>query len=179
MCQIRQRNVTMRLTTFIAFGTVAVAGCQTNQDPCAAANRDVSFGSLLSSSVSGSYSSCLAEKEQTLSRLRLEASLLDGEASRLRRLADEQSSEQRLLTRHLAEATERQAALARQIAASESTLLSSSADVESILAREHALREWIERISVNGSVTENDLRQIEAEQDSIRSVLGALMADGS
>lgn len=170
---------TMRITAFIVLGTVFVTGCQPNQDSCAAANRDVNFGSLLSNSVSGSYSNCLAEKQQTLSRLRLEASLLEGEANRLRRLADEQTEEQRVLTQRLAEATERQASLARQIAASESTLLSSNADVESILARERALRARIERNSVDGSLTEAELRQIEAEQASIRSVLGALMANSN
>ena len=52
------------MAAFIILGAVAVAGCQTKQDPCAAANADVSFGSLLSNSMSGSYSNCLAEKQQ-------------------------------------------------------------------------------------------------------------------
>lgn len=154
-----------------------MTGCQTKQDPCAAANSSVSFGSLLSNSVSDSYSSCLAERQHTLSRLRLEASLLEGEADRLRRLADEQTSELRLLTRRLAEASDRQAALARQIVASESTLSFSSEEVEGILARERVLRAWFERNSDNGSVAEAELRRVEDEQDSIRSMLGALMAD--
>ena len=104
---------------------------------------------------------------------------LRGAADRLRRLADEQSSEERLLTRRLAEATERQAALARQIAASESTLSFLSADAESVLARERVLRAWFERNSDIGSVNEAELRRVEAEQDSIRSVLGAMMADAN
>ena len=177
--QSRDGVQTMRMPAFIILGAVTLAGCQTTQDPCAAANRDVSFGSLLSNSASGSYSSCLEEKQKTLSRLRLEASLLDGEADRLRRLANEQSEEQRVLTQRLAEATERQATLARQIAASESTLSSANADVENILARERTLRARIERNSVSGIVTEGELRQIEAEQASIRSVLNALMADAN
>ena len=84
-----------------------------------------------------------------------------------------------MLTQRLAEAAEMQATLARQIAASEATLLSANADVERILAREHALRAWIERNSTNGNFTEAELLQIEAEQASIRSVLGALMADAN
>lgn len=169
----------MRMAALIILGAAGIAGCQPTKDPCAAANEDVTFGSLLSNSVSGSYSNCLAEKRQTLSRLRLEASLLDGEANRLRRLANEQSEERRVLTQRLAEATERQAALARQIATSESTLYSANANVESILARERTLRLRLERSGANGNVTEAELRQIEAEQASIQSVLGALMADSN
>lgn len=154
-------------------GIGVVAGCTMSADPCASANRDVSFGSLLSNSVSGSYSNCLGEQRQELVRLQMEASLLDGEASRLRSLAARQSANQRALTLRLAEANTRQARLARDIAQSEGRLSGSQQEVQALLAREKALRQRIER-GGSGTVQPSELQAIEAEEASIRLVLSAL-----
>jgi chromosome segregation ATPase len=156
-------------------GLALIAACTSTEDPCASANRDVSFGSLVSNSVSGSYSACLGEQRQELVRLQMEASLMDGESNRLRSLAARQSAEQRALTLRLAEANTRQAGLARDIAQSEGRLSASDQEFQAILARERALRQ---RIEASGTATAQsaDIQAIEAEQASIRAVLAALTA---
>lgn len=156
-------------------GLALTAACTSTEDPCASANRDVSFGSLVSNSVSGSYSACLGEQRQELVRLRMEASLMDGEASRLRSLAARQSADQRTLTLRLAEANTRQASLARDIAQSEGRLSASDQELQAILARERTLRQRIEA-SGTGTVQSAEIQAIEAEQASIRAVLAALTA---
>lgn len=155
-------------------GVACITGCTATEDPCAAANRDVTFGSLLTNSVSGSYSACLGQQRQELSRLRMEASLLDGEALRLRNLAAQQSSEQSALTLRLAEANARQASLARDIARSERQLSASEQDLRVLLARENALRQRLESGSLR-TATPAEIEAIEAEQESIRSILDAFI----
>ena len=163
----------MKHVSIALMGIGFVAGCTMSEDSCASANRDVSFGSLLSNSVSGSYSTCLGEQRQELVRLQMEASLLDGEASRLRNLAARQSANQRALTLRLAEANARQASLARNIAQSEGRLSGSKQEVQALLTRERVLRQ---RIEGSGSVTIQPaaMQAIEAEQASIQSILVAL-----
>lgn len=163
----------MKHVCIALMGIGFVAGCTMSEDPCASANRDVSFGSLLSNSVSGSYSACLGEQRQELVRLQMEASLLDGEASRLRSLAARQSANQRALTLRLAEANTRQASLARNIAQSEGRLSGSKQEVDALLARERALRQRIEG-SGSGTIQPAAMQAIEADQASIQSVLAAL-----
>lgn len=164
----------MKHALIALLGIGFVAGCTMTEDPCASANRDVSFGSLLSNSVSGSYSACLGEQRQDLVRLQMEASLLDGEASRLRSLAARQSANQRALTLRLAEANARQASLARNIAQSEGRLFGSKQEVQSLLAREQALRQRVER-SDTDTVQLSELQAIEADQASIRLMIAAQM----
>jgi chromosome segregation ATPase len=165
----------MKPIALALIGLALAAGCAPTQDPCAAANRDVTFGSLLSNSVSGSYGACLGQQRQELVRLRMEASLMDGEAARLRGEAARQSAEQRSLTLRLADANTRQAGLARDIAGAEGRLASSDSALQTLLARERALRQRIER-GGSGAVSATEVQAIEAEQASIQSVLLALTA---
>ncbi|MGB0499393.1 MAG: hypothetical protein ACPGID_13725 [Rubricella sp.] len=168
----------MRLPILLGAGALALAACAPPpEDACAAANAEITLGTLLSNTTSGTYDACLDEQRRELALLRLEATRLEAEAGRLRGEAAAQSAEQARLTRRLADANARQAELARTLAAAEGQLAGEEAELNALLERENALRESIESGNEGAPPSDDELRRIEAEQDSIRGILDALMAE--
>lgn len=142
-----------------------LTACSPPQDPCASANADITFGSLLTNRLSGAYDACLDERRAELSRLRLEASRLDAEANRLREAANNQDAERARLTRRLAEVNVRQAEIVRALSSAENRSGIERSRLDVLLAREAALRERIAEASSDDD--EAELRGIEASQASI------------
>ena len=62
---------------------VAASPATPEADPCAAADRGVSFFVLLENSTSGIYDACLDELRDKVARARLRARILQGQAARL------------------------------------------------------------------------------------------------
>lgn len=156
-----------------------LTACSPPQDPCASANADITFGSLLTNRVSGTYDACLDERRAELARLRLEATRLDAEANRLREAAKNQDAERARLTRRIAEVNARQAELVRALTSAESRSGIERSQLDALLAREAALRERIAEASTDGD--EAVLRGIEASQasilGSIRGMIDAIAAE--
>lgn len=98
----------MKIRQAALVAPLVLIACTPTGDPCAAANRDINFGNLLGSSLSGSYGSCLANMRGELAAIRLENSELRARADRLRRESASLSAEE---TRLLAQ----EAALRREI----------------------------------------------------------------
>lgn len=142
-----------------------LTACSPPQDPCASANADITFGSLLTNRVSGAYDACLDQSRAELARLRLEASRLDAEANRLREAANNQDAERARLTRRLAEVNVRQAEIVRALSSAESRSGIERSRLDVLLAKEAALRERIAEASSDED--EAELRGIEASQASI------------
>lgn len=152
---------------FVACASILVilTSCSPPQDPCASANADITFGSLLTNRLSGAYDACLDERRAELARLRMEASRLDAEANRLREAANNQDAERARLTRRLAEVNVRQAEIIRALSSAESRSGIERSRLDMLLAREAALRERIAKASSDDD--EAELRGIEASQASI------------
>jgi hypothetical protein len=99
----------MRLRHAALSAPLILMGCtDPSGDPCATANREITFGNMLGSSLSGSYDACISNLQADLAAIRLENSELRARADRLRRESASLSAEE---SRLLAE----EAALRREI----------------------------------------------------------------
>lgn len=116
----------------LAAPLVLIACTDPSGDPCTTANRDITLGNMLGSSLSGSYGDCLADMRGELAAIRLENSELRARADRLRRESASLSAEE---TRLLA----REASLRREIDALSRTDDPDPAEVRRVRERQREL----------------------------------------
>jgi septal ring factor EnvC (AmiA/AmiB activator) len=163
-----------------AAALVALSGCApttgAGADPCASANAPVSFGSLLSNSLSGSYDKCLDTMREDLAVAQLRARSLESQAAALRAEESRLSGERRAAARRLAEMNERQAATVAELSASDGARAVERQRLEALLAEERRLTDELEALNARGGgATAGEAADIERRQERLRTQMRALM----
>ena len=141
-------------------------------DNCAAANRDITFGNLISNEVSGSYEGCLTDLRATLQRLRLESRALQFRANELHTQAAALDGQRAANTRRLANLNAEQARLMQNIGDAESARNVNEAELRNILQQERALRSEVEGATPDDAV---EAARLAAEQRQIEARLQAVL----
>jgi chromosome segregation ATPase len=157
-----------------------LAGCAPTPgaggDPCASANAPVTFASLLSNSVSGSYDRCLDTMREDLASAKLRARALESQAADLRAEEARLSGERRAAARRLAEMNERQAAAVAELSSVEGARAVERQRLEALLAEERRLGDELERLNARGGgATADEAADIERRQERLRSQMRALL----
>lgn len=155
----------------------ALAGCaQPGGDPCAAANSSISFGNLLSNSVSGSYGSCLDVMREDLAQARLRGRALEAEAAELRAEERRLRGERAAAAGRLAQLNERQAAALSQLSAADGARTVEQARLQALLAEERRLTDEIEALNARGGgASAAEAAALQQRQQRLQSQLRALL----
>lgn len=165
-----------RISMICATLIVVSACAQTTSDPCATANRPVSFGTLLSSSVSGAYGGCIAVLREDLAVARMRARVLENEAQTLRAEEARLSGERRAAAARLAELNERQAAAVASLTEATAEREVEQARLEALLAEERRLSDDVSALNARGAgATENERRVLIERQNRLQSQIRALL----
>lgn len=155
--------------------TLLSACAQTTADPCASANAPVSFGMLLSNSLSGNYGACIDTMREDLATAKLRARSLENKAVQLRAEEQRLSGERAAATRRLAEMNERQAQTVATLDATSRDRAVERQRLEALLVEERRLTDEIERLNRRGGATVAESTAIQQQQERLRSQMRAVL----
>ena len=139
----------MRRTLAPVAVLLALGACtQTaSTDPCASANAPITFGNLLSNSVSGSYGQCIDTLKEELAVERLRGRAFENKAADLRAEEQRLSGERRAATRRLREMNERQAAMMDELSRLDTARTIDQQRAEELIAEQRRLNDELERLN--------------------------------
>ena len=156
---------------------VALTACAPSTgDPCASANAPVSFGTLLSNSLSGNYGACIDTMRETLAVERLRARALETQAEQLQAEASRLSGEERAARQRLAEMNARQASIMAEIEQANRDTTVEQARLEDLLQEQRRLSEEVEALNARGGgATSAEAEAIRQRQARVRAQLEAVL----
>ena len=157
---------------------VAVFPATPEGDPCAAADRGVSFFVLLNNSTSGIYDDCLDDLRDKVARARLRARVLQGQAARLEAEAEKLEGERAAAARRLAAANERQAETLRRLREAKKSQTVDRARLSEVLARGEAITKELEELNRLNGANAAQAKRLEQEQEDLHRRIDAMLAEG-
>jgi chromosome segregation ATPase len=169
---------TARLSTpaLLSLALTLAACASPSGDPCASANAPVSFGTLLSNSLSGNYDACIDAMRETLAVERLRARALESQAEQLRAESNRLGGEERAARRRLADMNERQAAIMAEIEQANRDTTVEQGRLESLLEEQRRLSEEVEALNGRGTgATAAEAETIRQRQARVRAQLEAVL----
>ena len=139
----------MRLSLAPVAVLLALGACtQTaGTDPCASANAPITFGNLLSNSVSGSYGQCIDTMNEELAVERLRGRAFENKAADLRAEERRLSGERQAATRRLREMNEQQAAMMEELSRLQTARNVDQQRAEALIAEQRRLNDELERLN--------------------------------
>ncbi|MBD0865891.1 MAG: hypothetical protein GDA36_09970 [Rhodobacteraceae bacterium] len=159
---MRRVGLPLALVSCLTLGACA----ESPIDNCEAADRDITLGNLFNNTVNRRYDACLADLQQELDSLRLDANVLSLRAQALRTQAARLGGAGQAQARRLADIHEEQAELMRRLAAASTEQTVNEAELRALLDRQEALREQLR----TGTPTGTDaavLAALEREQEAL------------
>lgn len=116
-------------------------------DPCAAANAPVTFGNLLSNSVSGRYGQCIDTMNEDLAVERLRGRAFENKAADLRAEERRLSGERQAAARRLREMNEQQAAMMEELSRLQTARNVDQQRAEALIEEQRRLNDELERLN--------------------------------
>jgi chromosome segregation ATPase len=143
----------MRLALVPAAVALVLGACtQTaSTDPCAGANAPVTFGNLLSNSMSGSYGQCIDTMSEELAVERLRGRAFENKAADLRAEERRLSGERQAAARRLREMNEQQAAMMEELSQLQTARNVDQQRAEALIEEQRRLNDDLERLNTRDS----------------------------
>lgn len=169
----------LRHIVALPVAAVFLSACMaTTGDPCADAERDIDLFTLLDNSLSGTYDACLDDLRDDLARVRLRATVLQGEADRLAEEAEALERERAEAALRLAELNARQADALNRLEDAREGQAVDQLVLNDVLESEQELANELESLNQDGGIDAAEAQQFEREQSELMDRIEVLLGDG-
>lgn len=143
-------------------------------DPCAGANAPVTFGNLMSNTMSGRYGQCIDTMNEELAVERLRARAFENKAADLRAEERRLSGERQAAARRLREMNEQQAAMMAELSRLQTARNVDQQRAEELIAEQRRLNDEVERL--NARDTGATAAEAQALRERQQRALGRMRA---